>query len=83
MASLVSDGKVRHLGLSEASIDTIRRAATVHPIATLQSEWSLWSRDIEDEVVPTCRELGIGIVPNTPLGRGFLAGRLEIGRAHV
>jgi len=76
MASLVSEGKVRHLGLSEASIDTIRRAAAVHPIAALQSEWSLWSRDIEDEVVPTCRELGIGIVPNTPLGRGFLAGRL-------
>jgi aryl-alcohol dehydrogenase-like predicted oxidoreductase len=74
MAELVAAGKVRHLGLSEASVDTIRRAAAVHPIAALQSEWSLWSRDIESEVVPTCRELGIGIVPYSPLGRGFLTG---------
>ena len=77
MAELVAAGKVRHLGLSEASVDTIRRAAAVHPIAALQSEWSLWSRDIEDEVVPVCRELGIGIVPFSPLGRGFLTGRIN------
>lgn len=76
MAELVTAGKVRHLGLSEASVDTIRRAAAVHPIAALQSEWSLWSRDIEDEIVPTCRELGIGLVPFSPLGRGFLTGRI-------
>ncbi len=77
MAALVAEGKVRYLGLSEASVDTIRRAAAVHPIAALQSEWSLWSRDIEDEVVPACRELGIGIVPFSPLGRGFLTGRIN------
>jgi aryl-alcohol dehydrogenase-like predicted oxidoreductase len=76
MAELVAEGKVRYLGLSEASVDTIRRAAAVHPIAALQSEWSLWSRDIEAEIVPTCRELGIGIVPFSPLGRGFLTGRI-------
>jgi aryl-alcohol dehydrogenase-like predicted oxidoreductase len=76
MAELVVEGKVLHLGLSEASVDTIRRAAAVHPIAALQSEWSLWSRDIEAEVVPTCRELGIGLVPFSPLGRGFLTGRI-------
>jgi aryl-alcohol dehydrogenase-like predicted oxidoreductase len=76
MAELVTEGKVGHLGLSEASVDTIRRAAAVHPITALQSEWSLWSRDIEDEIVPTCRELGIGIVPFSPLGRGFLTGRI-------
>jgi aryl-alcohol dehydrogenase-like predicted oxidoreductase len=76
MAELVAEGKVLHLGLSEASVDTIRRAAAVHPITALQSEWSLWSRDIEDEIVPTCRELGIGIVPFSPLGRGFLTGRI-------
>lgn len=77
MAELVAEGKVLHLGLSEASVDTIRRAAAVHPIAALQTEWSLWSRDIEDEVVPTCRELGIGIVPFSPLGRGMLTGRIK------
>jgi aryl-alcohol dehydrogenase-like predicted oxidoreductase len=77
MAELVEQGKVRHLGLSEASVDTIRRAAAVHPITALQSEWSIWSRDIEDEVVPVCRELGIGIVAYSPLGRGFLTGRIE------
>ena len=76
MAELVAEGKVRYLGLSEASVDTIRRAAAVHPIAALQSEWSLWSRDIEAEIVPACRELGIGIVPFSPLGRGFLTGRI-------
>jgi aryl-alcohol dehydrogenase-like predicted oxidoreductase len=76
MAELVKEGKVGNLGLSEASVDTIRRAAAVHPITALQSEWSLWSRDIEDEIVPTCRELGIGIVAFSPLGRGFLTGRI-------
>jgi aryl-alcohol dehydrogenase-like predicted oxidoreductase len=76
MAELVAEGKVRHLGLSEASVDTIRRAAAVHPIAALQSEWSLWSRDIEDEVVPACRELGISIVAFSPLGRGLLTGQI-------
>ena len=74
MAELVAAGKVGHLGLSEASADTIRRAAAVHPIAALQTEWSLFSRDIEDEIVPTCRELGIGLVPYSPLGRGLLTG---------
>jgi aryl-alcohol dehydrogenase-like predicted oxidoreductase len=76
MADLVTDGKVRYLGLSEAGPETIRRAHAVHPIAALQSEWSLWSRDIEDSSVPVCRELGIGIVAYSPLGRGFLTGRL-------
>ncbi|MGV9333429.1 aldo/keto reductase [Nocardia sp. NPDC003726] len=75
MAELVREGKVRHLGLSEASADTIRRAHAVHPIAALQSEWSLWTRDLETEIVPVCRELGIGVVPFSPLGRGFLTGR--------
>jgi aryl-alcohol dehydrogenase-like predicted oxidoreductase len=75
MSELVAAGKVRHLGLSEAAAGTIRRAAAVHPIAALQSEWSLWSRDIEAEIVPTCRELGIGVVAYSPLGRGFLTGR--------
>ena len=76
LAELVAAGKVRHLGISEASAATIRRANAVHPIAALQSEWSLWSRDIEDEIVPTARELGIGIVPYSPLGRGFLTGEI-------
>jgi len=74
MSELVAAGKVRHLGLSEASAATVRRAAATHPIAALQSEWSLFSRDIEAEVLPTCRELGIGIVPFSPLGRGLLTG---------
>ncbi|MDT7725259.1 MAG: hypothetical protein QOI21_1835 [Actinomycetota bacterium] len=77
MAALVEQGKVRHLGLSEAGAETIRRAHAVHPIAAVQTEWSLWSRDIEDEVVPACRELGIGIVPYSPLGRGFLTGSFK------
>jgi aryl-alcohol dehydrogenase-like predicted oxidoreductase len=77
MAELVTQGKVRHLGLSEASADTIRRAHAVHPITALQSEWSLWTRDIEDSIAPTCVELGIGIVPFSPLGRGFLTGRVD------
>ncbi|GAB1596953.1 aldo/keto reductase [Lysobacter claricitrinus] len=76
MARLVEAGKVRHLGLSEASAATIRRAHAVHPISALQSEYSLWTRDIETDIVPTCRELGIGIVPYSPLGRGFLTGAL-------
>ncbi|MEV8437155.1 aldo/keto reductase [Actinosynnema sp. NPDC051121] len=75
MAELVAEGKVRHIGLSEAGAETIRRAHAVHPVAAVQTEWSLWSRDIEDEIVPTCRELGIGIVAYSPLGRGFLTGR--------
>jgi aryl-alcohol dehydrogenase-like predicted oxidoreductase len=75
MATLVEEGKVRHLGLSEASAETVRRAAAVHPITALQTEWSLWTRGLEAEIVPTCRELGIGIVPYSPLGRGFLSGR--------
>ena len=75
MADLVRAGKVRHLGLSEASPQTIRRAAREHPIAALQTEYSLWTRDPEDEVLPTCRELGIGFVAYSPLGRGFLTGR--------
>ncbi|MEV6684631.1 aldo/keto reductase [Streptomyces sp. NPDC051130] len=75
MAELVQAGKVRHLGLSEAGADTIRRAHAVHPIAALQSEWSLWTRDLEAEIAPVCRELGIGLVPFSPLGRGFLTGR--------
>ncbi|MGM1060335.1 aldo/keto reductase [Saccharothrix sp. Mg75] len=75
MAELVAEGKVRHLGLSEVGAATLRRAHAVHPIAAVQSEWSLWSRDIEDEVVPACRELGVGVVAYSPLGRGFLTGR--------
>jgi aryl-alcohol dehydrogenase-like predicted oxidoreductase len=77
MAELVAAGKVLHLGLSEASASTLRRAAAVHPIAALQSEWSLWSRDIEEDIVPACRELGIGLVPYSPLGRGFLTGAIR------
>ena len=77
MAELVSAGKVGHLGLSEASPDTLRRASAVHPIAALQSEWSLWSRDIEGDVVDTARKLGIGIVAYSPLGRGFLTGQIS------
>jgi aryl-alcohol dehydrogenase-like predicted oxidoreductase len=75
MADLVRAGKVRHLGLSEASVATIRRAHAVHPIAALQTEYSLWTRDPEDGLLDTCRELGIGFVAYSPLGRGFLTGR--------
>jgi aryl-alcohol dehydrogenase-like predicted oxidoreductase len=75
MAELVAAGKVRFLGLSEVAPETLRRAQATAPISALQSEWSLWSRDIEDEVLPTARELGIGIVAYSPLGRGFLTGR--------
>ncbi len=74
MAELVGAGKVRHLGLSEAGAETLRRAAAVHPIAALQTEYSLWTRDLEAEILPTCRELGIGLVAYSPLGRGFLTG---------
>jgi aryl-alcohol dehydrogenase-like predicted oxidoreductase len=77
MADLVRQGKVRYLGLSEASAKTIRRAHAVHPISALQSEYSLWTRDYEDEVIPTLRELGIGFVPFSPLGRGLLSGTLS------
>jgi aryl-alcohol dehydrogenase-like predicted oxidoreductase len=77
MAELVSAGKVRYLGLSEAGPATIRRAHKVHPIAALQTEYSLWSRDPEDEILATCRELGIGFVAYSPLGRGFLTGRFK------
>lgn len=77
MAALVTQGKVRHLGLSEANPTTIRRAHAVHPIAALQTEYSLWTRDPEAEILPTCRELGIGFVAYSPLGRGFLTGRFQ------
>jgi len=77
MAKLVGQGKVRFLGLSEASAENIRRAHAVHPITTLQSEYSLWTRDPEDEVLVVCRELGIGFVPYSPLGRGFLSGKIQ------
>jgi aryl-alcohol dehydrogenase-like predicted oxidoreductase len=76
MAELVEAGKVRHVGLSEASPETIRRAHAVHPITALQTEYSLWTRDPEDEILPTIRELGIGFVAYSPLGRGFLSGRI-------
>jgi aryl-alcohol dehydrogenase-like predicted oxidoreductase len=77
MAELVRQGKVRFLGMSEASAETIRRAHAVHPITALQSEYSLWTRDPEPEILPTCRELGIGFVPYSPLGRGFLTGKIQ------
>ncbi len=77
MAELVEQGKIRHIGLSEAAAETIRRAHAVHPITAVQSEYSLWTRDPEAEVLPTCRELGIGFVPYSPLGRGFLSGRFK------
>ncbi|MFL5439090.1 MAG: aldo/keto reductase [Myxococcales bacterium] len=77
MAELVKAGKVRYLGLSEASAQTMRRAHNVHPISALQTEYSLWSRDVEDQILPTVRELGIGFVAYSPLGRGFLTGRFQ------
>ena len=77
MARLVEQGKVRYLGLSEAAPATIRRAHATHPITALQSEYSLWSRDPEDGALATCRELGIGLVPYSPLGRGFLTGQIK------
>jgi aryl-alcohol dehydrogenase-like predicted oxidoreductase len=77
MAELVKEGKVRYLGLSEAAPQTIRRAHTVHPISALQTEYSLWTRDPEDDILPTVRELGIGFVAYSPLGRGFLTGQIK------
>ena len=77
MADLVKEGKVRFLGLSEAAPQTIRRACSVYPISALQTEYSLWTRDVEKEILATCRELGIGFVPYSPLGRGFLTGRIQ------
>jgi len=77
MAELVKEGKIRYIGLSEASAQTLRRAIKVHPIAALQTEYSMWTRDPEDEILPACRELGIGFVAYSPLGRGFLTGRFK------
>jgi aryl-alcohol dehydrogenase-like predicted oxidoreductase len=77
LADLVREGKIRHIGLSEAGPETLRRAAAVHPVAALQSEYSLWERDVEDDILPTCRDLGIGFVPYSPLGRGFLTGQIR------
>lgn len=77
MADLVKEGKVRYLGLSEAAPQTIQRAHSIHPITAVQTEYSLWSRDVEDEIIPVCRELGIGFVPYSPLGRGFLTGQIQ------
>jgi aryl-alcohol dehydrogenase-like predicted oxidoreductase len=77
MAELVEQGKIRHIGLSEAAPETIRRGHAVHPITAVQTEYSLWTRDPEAEILPTCRELGIGFVPYSPLGRGFLSGRFK------
>jgi aryl-alcohol dehydrogenase-like predicted oxidoreductase len=77
MARLIEEGKIRHIGLSEAGPATLRRAAKIHPITALQTEYSLWSREPEQEIIPTCRELGIGFVAYSPLGRGFLTGQLR------
>ena len=77
MSRLVEAGKVLHLGMSEASVKTLRRAAKVHPIAALQSEWSLWTRDVAEELLPVCQELGVSFVPYSPLGRGFLTGAIQ------
>jgi aryl-alcohol dehydrogenase-like predicted oxidoreductase len=77
MAELVKEGKILHIGLSEAAPETIRRAQAVHPITALQTEYSLWTREVEAEILPTCRQLGIGFVPYSPLGRGFLSGRFS------
>ncbi|CAI9271331.1 unnamed protein product [Lactuca saligna] len=73
LKKLVEEGKIKYIGLSEASASTIRRAHVVYPLTAIQLEWSLWSRDVEEEIIPTCRELGIGIVAYSPLGRGFLS----------
>ena len=77
MADLIKEGKIKHIGLSEAGPDTLRRAAAVAPISALQSEYSLWERDVEEEILPACTELGIGFVPYSPLGRGFLTGQFK------
>ncbi|KAL6971660.1 hypothetical protein U1Q18_031339 [Sarracenia purpurea var. burkii] len=78
LKKLVEEGKIKYVGLSEASADTIRRAHTVHPITAVQLEYSLWTRDIEEDIIPICRELGIGIVAYSPLGRGFFGGKAVI-----
>ncbi|KAF0893595.1 hypothetical protein E2562_027320 [Oryza meyeriana var. granulata] len=78
LKKLVEEGKIRYIGLSEASASTIRRAHAVHPITAVQLEWSLWSRDVEEDIIPTCRELGIGIVAYSPLGRGFFSGGTKL-----
>ncbi|KAL6344124.1 hypothetical protein AAG906_029792 [Vitis piasezkii] len=78
LKKLVEEGKIKYIGLSEASASTIRRAHAVHPITAVQLEWSLWSRDVEEDIVPTCRELGIGIVAYSPLGRGFLSSGAKV-----
>ncbi|VAH31442.1 unnamed protein product [Triticum turgidum subsp. durum] len=78
LKKLVEEGKIKYIGLSEASASTIRRAHAVHPITAVQLEWSLWSRDVEEDIIPTCRELGIGIVPYSPLGRGFFSGGAKL-----
>ncbi|KAB2629845.1 aldo-keto reductase 1 [Pyrus ussuriensis x Pyrus communis] len=78
LKKLMEEGKIKYIGLSEASPDTVRRAHAVHPITALQMEWSLWTRDIEEEIVPLCRYLGIGIVPYSPLGRGFFGGKAVV-----
>ncbi|KAI9094286.1 hypothetical protein K1719_026868 [Acacia pycnantha] len=77
LKKLAEEGKIKYIGLSEAGPDTIRRAHAVHPVTAVQLEWSLWTREIEEEIVPLCRELGIGIVPYSPLGRGFFCGKAE------
>jgi aryl-alcohol dehydrogenase-like predicted oxidoreductase len=77
MAGLVQEGKIRFIGLSEAGPETLRRACAIHPVTALQTEYSLWSRDPEDELLPLCRELGVGFVAYSPLGRGFLAGKIK------
>ena len=81
MSQLVAEGKIRHVGLSEMAPDTLRRAHATHPIAAVQCEYSLWSRDPEDDVLPLCRELGVGLVPYSPLGRGFLTGQITSAAA--
>ncbi|KAL5575314.1 hypothetical protein UlMin_017013 [Ulmus minor] len=78
LKKLVEEGKIKYIGLSEANQDTIRRAHAVHPITAIQMEWSLWTREIEEEIIPLCRELGIGIVPYSPLGRGFFGGKAVV-----
>ncbi|UXI03356.1 aldo/keto reductase [Photobacterium sp. TY1-4] len=77
LSALVKEGKIAHIGLCEVSADTLRRAHAVHPITALQTEYSLWTRDVEQDILPTCRELGVGFVPYSPLGRGFLTGRFQ------
>jgi aryl-alcohol dehydrogenase-like predicted oxidoreductase len=77
MAELVAEGKVRYLGLSEAGVETLKRASSVHPISALQNEYSLWSRELDEEILPACQELGIGLVAYSPLGRGFLTGAIQ------